>query len=100
MLAIEDAITLAWFGRTVEAANTNAPVESAWREELSASRARLLAQYYAAMGDATGAAPYVRRGIDTYAFFTRKTIPLDPWWDKIRGAPEFEAALKDAGAKK
>ena len=100
VLASELATTLVCLGLTGEAAQTLAPIEAAWSEELNPPRARLLAQYYAAVGDAGKAAPYLRRGLDAGVFFTRKTIALDPWWDKIRGAPEFEVLLKEPMGKK
>ena len=92
---MEIAITLAWLGRADDAAREAGPIEAAWREELTVSRARTLALYYAALGDAAKAAPYLRRGLNTSVFFTSKTLPLDPWWDKLRGQPEFEALLAD-----
>jgi len=92
---MEIAITLAWLGRADDAAREAGPIEAAWREELTATRARILALYYAALGDAAKAAPYLRRGLNTSVFFTSKTLPLDPWWDKLRGQPEFDALLAD-----
>ena len=94
-IVMEIAITLAWMGRADDAAREAGPLEAAWREELTDRRARTLALYYAALGDATKAAPYLRRGLNTEVFFTSKTLPLDPWWDKLRGQPEFEALLND-----
>ena len=97
---VELATTLAWLGRSDEAAREVAPIEAAWREELTFARARALAFYHAAAGDATKAAPYLRRALNSTAFTAVPAVRLDPWWDKIRGAPEFEALLKEAEAKK
>ncbi|MBI5692772.1 MAG: TIR domain-containing protein [Verrucomicrobia bacterium] len=91
---LELATTLAWLGRTEEAAGLLRPIEAAWREELVAQRARGLAHFYAAAGDAPRTIEYLRRSLDTSVFVTRKTVPLDPWWDKVRGSPEFAALLR------
>ena len=96
---MEIAATLAWLGRTDEAAREVAPIEAAWREELQPARARMLALYSAAVGDAAKAVPYLRAGLDSNVFLTTKTLPLDPWFDKLRGQPEFEALLKEPAAK-
>ena len=56
--------------------------------------------FYAAMGDAKQAAAYLPGLIDRTPFVTRKTVPLDPWCDKICGAPEFVALFKEPEAKK
>jgi tetratricopeptide (TPR) repeat protein len=98
--AVEIAISLAWLGRTEEAAREVEPIEAAWREELNPARARMLALYYAALGDAAKAAPYLRAGLNTQVFLTTLTLPRDPWFDKLRGQPEFEAVLKEAAAKR
>jgi tetratricopeptide (TPR) repeat protein len=97
---IELAITLAWLGRTDEAARELAPIEAAWREELTVQRARRLAHFYGATGEAGKAAPYLQRALNSGTFFMTHTVRLDPWWDKLRGQPEFEALLKESEAKK
>ena len=99
---VELATTLAWLGQRDEAARLVAPVEAIWKEEPALARGgpRLLARYYAALGDATKAALYLPQVIDQTPFTSRKVMPLDPWWDKIRGAPEFEALLKEPAPKK
>ncbi|MBI5771428.1 MAG: TIR domain-containing protein [Verrucomicrobia bacterium] len=98
--AIEVAIALAWLGQTAEAAREVAPIEAAWREELNPARARMLALYYAALGDAAKAAPYLRAGLNTQVFLTTQTVPRDPWFDQLRGQAEFEAVLKEFEAKR
>ena len=45
------------------------------------------------------AAAYLREAMDRTAFMSRQAIALDLWWDKVRGAPEFAAALKAPAAK-
>jgi tetratricopeptide (TPR) repeat protein len=87
------AITLAWLGRNDEAASLMAPIESTLREQPSWRVARLVALYYAGLGDAARAAPYLRAALYQSMFVTPATLPLDPWWDKLRGQPEFEALL-------
>ena len=44
--------------------------------------------------DATAPRAWLARALDQSVFLSRKVVPLDPWWDKVRGSPEFEAALK------
>jgi len=52
------------------------------------------------MGDARKAVPYLRGGVNSSAFVTSQTLPLDPWYDALRGQPEYEALLKELSAKK
>jgi tetratricopeptide (TPR) repeat protein len=96
---VELAITLAWLGRREEAAHFVAPIEPVWKEDFQYWRPSLLARYYAALGDAAKAAPYLAQDIDRNVFTTRKVVPLDPWWDKLRGQPEFEALLKEPASR-
>ncbi len=95
--AVELATTLAWLGRTDEALQLVAPAEAAAREEPSRQRSRPLAYFYAALGDAAKAVPYLRHSLNQSVFLTSRTLVLDPWYDKLRGQPEFEAFLKEAG---
>jgi tetratricopeptide (TPR) repeat protein len=93
--------TLARLGRAEEAAREIAPFASRYREEPSTGRANLLATYHAALGDAAGAAPYLRDALENgttggYGGFTVHLLRLDPMWDRLRGQPEFEALLKDS----
>ncbi len=89
------AVTLAWLGRTDEAAREIAPWESAAREQPSPRSAYLLAQYYTALGDAAKAAPYLAQAMKLRPFVSKNSLRLDPQWDKLRGQPEFEALLTD-----
>ena len=52
------------------------------------------------MGDAKNSVAYLKGNVDQTVFSSRKVIPLDPWWDKVRGQPEFEALLKEREAVK
>jgi hypothetical protein len=95
------AYTLARLGRAEEAAREIAPYTSQYREEPSTRRASFLATYHAALGDAAGAAPYLRYVLENgtnggYGGFTVHLLRLDPMWDRLRGQPEFEALLKDS----
>jgi len=92
----ELAITLAWLGRREEAMQVIGEVEPLWKEAPTYRTPRVLALYYAALGDAARAAPYLRQTLDENGFTTRHVVPLDPMWDKLRGQPEFEALLKEA----
>ena len=99
------AIALAGLGRTAEAAREFAPYE-AIVQELPESRAvvtgaySFAAQFYAMLGDAAHAVPYLRRAVnDATIFVTDHTLPIDPRWDKLRGTPEFAALLVEARAR-
>lgn len=92
---VELAVTLAWLGEQDEAARLVGEVEPIWREQPDYKSPLLLALYYAALGDATRAAPYLKASLDRTVFTSRKLIAVDPAWDKLRGQPEFEALLKE-----
>jgi tetratricopeptide (TPR) repeat protein len=89
------ATTLVWLGRADEAAREIAPYEASAREQPGARSAYLLAQYYAAQGNAALAAPHLARATNQHIFVTAPALRLDPQWDKLRGQPEFEALLKE-----
>lgn len=93
------ATTLAWKGEADEAARLVAPIEPAWREDLTKPNARDLARYYAAQGNAAKAVPLIREVLNYNSFITDALLPLDPWWDKLRGQPEFEALLAECRAR-
>ena len=97
---VELAATLAWLGQRDEAVGLIEPVEPQWKEAPNQARLRLLARFYAAMGDAAKTMAYLAQVIDRSPFLTRKTMPHDSWWAKLRGQPEFEALLKEPGAMK
>ncbi len=95
-MRVQLATTLAWLGRADEAARELAPVEAAWREELTPAHAKRLAAYYGAAGDAPRAVPLLRKVLHGGNGMIGLTVPLlklDPWWDKLRSAPEFQALL-------
>ncbi len=96
---MELAVTLAWLDQREEAARLIGEVEPLLQEQPTLWGVRLLALYYAALGDAARAVPYLRSRLDENVFTSRKVIPLDPAWDKLRGQPEFEALLKEPRAK-
>jgi len=93
---VQLATTLAWLDRRDEAAREIAPIESAWREQISARHALELARYYAALGDPAKAVPLLRGQIESAFGATYWMLKLHPWWDKLRGNPEFEALLTEA----
>ncbi len=97
---VELATTLAWLGQREEASRLVGLIEPLWKENRNIHQDRMLARFYGALGDAKLAALYLPSAIDRTPFTSRKVIPLDPWWDKIRAAPEFEALLKESVAKK
>ena len=93
---VQLATTLAWLGQNDEAEALLTSIEPLWKEDLGGSRARLLAGYYGARGDATKAAPYLTLGLNgNDIFMTTHTLRLNPWWDKLRGQPEFEKLLQE-----
>jgi tetratricopeptide (TPR) repeat protein len=94
LLNAQLAITLAWQGRDEEATQIMRPLELAWSEKLDAFSSNWLARFYAARGDATQAAPFLKHALNQNTFLTDHLLPLDPWWDKLRGQPEFDALLK------
>jgi hypothetical protein len=63
-----------------------------WREQMSRSFAQRLALYYGAQGDDSRAVPYLRMIEGMTARTTPWLLKLDPWWDKLRGKPAFDAA--------
>jgi Tfp pilus assembly protein PilF len=93
------ATTLAWLGDAAGAEAMMAPIEAVWREDLTKARARDLARYYAARGDAAKAVPFIREALNYSSFLTDALLPLDPWWDPLRGQPQFEALLAEARAR-
>jgi tetratricopeptide (TPR) repeat protein len=96
---LELAGTLAWLDQREEAARLIGEVEPLLKEQPTVWSTRLLAFYYAALGDAARAVPYLRTRLDENVFTSRLVVPLDPSWDKLRGQPEFEALLKEPRAK-
>jgi hypothetical protein len=93
------AVTLAWLGRDEEAEQLMAPLEAAWLEASTPSTALILARYHAARGDAARALPHLRRSVNYSSHLTDHLLLLDPWWDKLRGQPEFEALLSEIRAR-
>ena len=92
------AITLGLQGRVAEARQEIAPLEAVAREQSPVVQARWLAMFHAVLGDGARAVAYLRQVDDPFGGFVSETPPvlrLDPWWDKLRGQPEFEALLKD-----
>jgi predicted Zn-dependent protease len=89
------AMTLAWLGRVDEANREMAPLEAAWREQLNWQYSNWLARYYAALGDGPRAVAYIRLCVDSKIGLTPWSLRLNPWWDKLRGNPDFDALLAE-----
>ena len=89
------AVTLAWLGRNEEAAREIAPVEAAATEGGDDRLIRLVAQFYAAQGNAAKAVPGIRRTIRTRSLISGALLSRDPFWMKLRGQPEFEALVRE-----
>jgi tetratricopeptide (TPR) repeat protein len=95
-LRLKLAVTLAWMDDTRAAQDELRQVESAWREQLNPDRAWDLASFHAASGDAAAAVPLLREALHHgtgIAPLTVQQLKLDPWWDRIRDAPEFQALI-------
>jgi Tfp pilus assembly protein PilF len=91
------AVALAGQGRGEEAAREISLLEATIAEQNRYTAARAIAaQYYALMGDAAKAVYHLREGVGRRLGLTGHTLALDPWWDKIRAAPEFQALLAEA----
>jgi tetratricopeptide (TPR) repeat protein len=95
-LQAELATTLAWENRGDDADRLIQPIEAAWREGMAPREVTILARYYAARGDAAKAAFYLRSAVGRSNFVTSHMLALDPWWDKLRGDPEFDALAAKA----
>ena len=89
------AVTLAWLGRKDEAAREMAPVESTAAEMADRVLVRLIAYYYAAQRDAVKAVPWIRRTLQARYWNTPSLLPIDPFWQKLHGQPEFEALVEE-----
>jgi tetratricopeptide (TPR) repeat protein len=92
------ANVLAWQGQTEEAGRIFAPIEAATREAGTLPLSGAAARYYAALGDAARAVPYLRGILNRTPTTTPAALRLDPWWDKLRGQPEFDTFLAEATA--
>jgi hypothetical protein len=93
------SVTLAWLGRGAEAAADIATLDGAAREVNNWALNLAAAQLYAGTGEAAKAVPFLRKALNVRYVLTDRTLPLDPWWDKLRGQPEFEALLAEAKAR-
>jgi hypothetical protein len=92
----ELAVTLALLGRKDEAAREFAGYEAAMREQGKLGTTTQV-RYYAAMGDARRASAAIREARKTSAIWTTDVaLARDPWFDRLRGKPEFDALLSGA----
>jgi len=82
------ATTLARLGQREEAAKLAAEIESLTHDGMDSGTATDLAYYYLALGDGPRALACARvMGIQPY------WLKYDPWWDPVRGTPEYEAVF-------
>ncbi|MEO5960371.1 MAG: hypothetical protein ABIZ49_06235, partial [Opitutaceae bacterium] len=95
------AIALVWQGREAEAAREIGPLEAALGEQSQPGLGdlALVARYHASLGNAAKAIPPLRAALNRRSFDSDRTLPLNPWWDKIRDQPEFVALLAEAKAR-
>jgi Flp pilus assembly protein TadD len=96
---LQHAVTLAWLERTDGLAAHAATVDGAARESTTWPVRQAAARFHAGRGDAAQAVFYLRQVVNTRNHLADRTLPLDPWWDKLRGQPEFEALLAEARAR-
>ena len=96
---LELGVTLAWLGRTREIPDLVATIEGVARESGNWAVYLAAAQYYAGLGDAAKAVPFLRKALNDRNTLSDRTVALDPWWDKLHGTPEFEALLAEAQAR-
>jgi hypothetical protein len=97
----ELAVTLAMLGRKDEAAKQFARYDAAMREQDRVGTLRHV-RYYAAMGDAKRVAAAIREArkprprseAPPVIWVTPAVLARDPWFDSVRGQPEFKALLK------
>ena len=91
------AVTLAMLGRKDEAAKQFARFDAAQREQGRTGTLNHV-RYYIAMGDAKRAVATIREGRKAPSMWlTPAALARDPWFDTLRGQPEFKALLIDAG---
>jgi Flp pilus assembly protein TadD len=90
------ATALVWLGRLDEAEREISLYEATYREQPKAEKALMLAMYYAARGDAKKAVPFLKDALNKYGGVSYPLLRLHPWWDKLRGQPEFEELLAAA----
>jgi tetratricopeptide (TPR) repeat protein len=94
--AIRLGLVLGSLGRNDEAMREVAPLEAAWREDLTPTYARLLAVFYGAVANAEKAAYFLEQALNTQRGLTDHTLLLDPRWDQLRGQPAFDAVVVKA----
>jgi len=87
------AAALGRMGRLAEARSEIAPYEAAAREQPSMQRAALLAIYYAAVRDSRHALPYISAALNQWGGLSYPLLRLHPFWDPLRGQPEFDRFL-------
>jgi tetratricopeptide (TPR) repeat protein len=96
---VQLAITRAWLNQDDDSARkTILHAETVWSgRELTASRARELAGYYAALGNAARAVPLIERALGADSGpggLTVQLLRLDPWWDKLRPDYRFKRLIR------
>jgi hypothetical protein len=96
---LQHAVTLAWLERADLLAALTATVDGAARESNAWQVRQAAARFHAGRGDAAQAVVYLRQVVNLRNHLADRTLPLDPWWDKLRGKPEFEALLAEAKAR-
>jgi tetratricopeptide (TPR) repeat protein len=96
----ELAATLAMLGRKEAAAKQFARFEATQREQGRTGTLNHV-RYYAAAGDAKRAVAAIRENRKAPSIWlTDHVLRRDPWYDAIRGKPEFKALLEAPEAKK
>lgn len=90
------ATALVFLGRLDEAAREINLYEATYHEQPKTEKALMLAAYYAARGDAKKAVPFLRDALNKWSGVSYPLLRIHPWWDNLRGQPEFEELLAAA----
>jgi serine/threonine protein kinase len=90
------ATALVRLGRLEEAEKEIHSYEATYREQPKAEKALMLAMYYAALADAKKAVPFLRDALNRWSGVSYPLLKLHPWWDNLRGQPEFDELLAAA----
>lgn len=90
------AIAIARLGRRDEAMSEISSYAASHAEEPTTEQAVMLGIFYAAVGDAANAAEALRGALNKWGGVSYHTLVLHPWWDDLRGQPEFDRLLEEA----
>jgi tetratricopeptide (TPR) repeat protein len=93
------AVGLAWKGAKAEAAAIADPIEAEQRELQEPTFASLSAYYYAGIGDGANTVLNLRSMRRRFSHVQSRELEEDPWFDRVRHTPEFQAFLAESAPK-